>query len=40
MRQFALSHKELSEKLKQLESKFDKSFNDIYRSFELFIAKR
>src|SRR5690606_40114429 len=39
IRNFALNYKELSEKLKQLESKYDKSFNDIYRAIHYLIEK-
>lgn len=39
MRQFALSHKELSEKLNQLESKFDKKFNDVADALNFLLQK-
>ncbi len=39
MRQFALSHKELSEKLIQLENKFDKKFNDIAEALNYLFQK-
>ncbi len=39
MRQFALSHKELSEKLNQLEHKFDKKFNDVADALNYLLQK-
>ncbi len=39
MRQFALSHKELSEKLNQLENKFNKKFNDVAEALNFLLQK-
>lgn len=39
MRQFALSHKELSEKLSQLENKFNKKFNDVAEALNFLLQK-
>ncbi len=39
MRQFALSHKELTEKLNQLENKFDKKFNDVADALNYLLQK-
>lgn len=39
MRKFTLSHQELSEKLKELEGKFNKQFNDIYEAINYLLKK-
>ena len=39
MRQYALSHKELSEKLSQLENKFNKQFNDVADALNFLLNK-
>jgi hypothetical protein len=39
IRNFALNYKELSEKLKELETKYDKNFNDIYKAINYLIQK-
>jgi hypothetical protein len=39
MRQYALSHKDLSEKLKRLEEKFDTKFKDIHDAITYLIQK-
>lgn len=39
MRQFALSHKELSEKLNQLETKFNAKFNDVAEALNFLLQK-
>jgi hypothetical protein len=39
MRQFALSHKELTEKLNQLENKFDQKFNDVADALNYLLQK-
>ena len=39
IRNFALNYKELSEKLKELESKYDKNFNDIYQAINFLLEK-
>lgn len=39
MRQFALSHKELSEKLSHLENKFNKQFNDVADALNFLLQK-
>lgn len=36
MRQYALSHKELSEKLSQLENKYDEKFNDVSEALNFY----
>lgn len=39
IRQFALSHSELTQKLKELETKYNKQFNDIYDALNFLINK-
>lgn len=39
MRQFALSHKELSEKLEALESSYNQKFDDIHQALRFLILK-
>jgi hypothetical protein len=39
MRQFSLSHKELTLKLNELEYKYDKQFNDVYEAINFLIQK-
>ncbi len=39
LRQFALSHSELSQKLKELESKYDKQFENIYEALNYLVQK-
>lgn len=39
MRQYALSHKELSEKLSQLENKYDEKFNDVSEALNFLLQK-
>jgi phage regulator Rha-like protein len=39
MRQYALSHKDLTEKLKQLEEKYDQQFNDIHEAINYLLQK-
>lgn len=39
MRQYALSHKDLTEKLKELENRYDKQFNDIYDAINFLLQK-
>lgn len=39
MRQFSLSHKELTEKLNQLENKFDQKFNDVADALNYLLQK-
>lgn len=39
IRQFALNHLELTKKLKDLESKYDKKFNDVYEALNYLINK-
>lgn len=39
MRQYALSHKDLTEKLKQLEEKYDRQFNDIHEAINYLLQK-
>jgi len=39
MRQYALSHKDLTEKMKALESKYDTQFEDVYGAIEFLLKK-
>lgn len=39
MRQYALTHKDLTDKLKELESKYNKQFKDIYEAIHYLIQK-
>ena len=39
MRQFALSHKDLSAKLLELESKYDQQFNDVYDAINFLLQQ-
>jgi len=39
MRQYALSHKDLTDKLKQLESKYDQQFKDVYDAINFLLNK-
>lgn len=39
MRQYALTHKDLTEKLLELENKYDKQFNDIYDAINFLLKK-
>ena len=39
MRQYALSHKELTEKLNQLENKYDQQFNDVSEAINFLLKK-
>ena len=39
MRQYALTHKDLTDKLKKLESKYNKKFKDIHDAISYLIAK-
>lgn len=39
VRKFALSHKELSKKLSELEQQYDRQFKDIYDVLEYLIQK-
>lgn len=40
IRQYALSHKDLTEKLKEIETKYDKKFEDIYQAINYLIGER
>jgi len=40
IRQYALSHKDLTEKLKEIETKYDKSFEDIYQAINYLIGEK
>lgn len=40
LRQFALTNETLTQKLKEIETRYDKKFKDVYRSDKFFIAKR
>lgn len=39
LRQYALSHKDLTDKLKQLESKYDQQFKDVYDAINFLLNK-
>jgi hypothetical protein len=39
IRQYALSHKDLTEKLKALEGKYDKQFGDVYEAMNYLLHK-
>ena len=39
IRRYALSHKDLTEKLKDLESKYDKKFEDVYEALKYLLEK-
>jgi hypothetical protein len=39
IRQYALTHKDLTEKLQQLESKYDKQFRDVYDAINFLLQK-
>lgn len=39
MRQFALTHKDLTAKLKELENKYDKQFKDVYEAINFLLQK-
>jgi len=39
IRQYALSHKDLTEKLKALEDKYDQQFKDVYEALNYLIGK-
>ncbi len=39
IRQYALSHKDLTEKLKELENKYDKQFKDVYEAINYLMQK-
>jgi hypothetical protein len=39
IRQYALSHKDLTDKLKELESKYDKQFGDVYEAMNYLLQK-
>lgn len=39
IRQYALTHKDLTDKLKELESKYDKKFKDVYEALNYLLQK-
>ena len=39
IRQYALTHKDLTEKLLELENKYDKQFNDVYDAINFLLQK-
>ena len=39
MRQYALTHKDLTDKLKELESKYNKQFKDVYEAINYLLQK-
>jgi hypothetical protein len=39
MRQYALTHKDLTDKLKELENKYDKQFKDVYEALNFLLVK-
>jgi hypothetical protein len=39
IRQYALNHKDLTDKLKELETKYDKQFKDVYEAINYLVKK-
>ena len=39
IRQYALSHKDLTDKLKELEGKYDRQFKDVYEALNYLLQK-
>ena len=39
IRQYALTHKDLTDKLKEIENKFNKQFNDVYEAINWLMNK-
>jgi hypothetical protein len=39
MRQYALTHKDLTEKLREIETKYDKQFKDVYDAINFLLQK-
>ena len=39
LRQYAISHKDLSDKLKEIETKYDKQFSDVYEAINYLLDK-
>ncbi len=39
MRQYALSHRDLTEKLKELEKQYDQQFSDVYEAINYLMGK-
>jgi hypothetical protein len=39
IRQYALSHKDLTDKLKELENKYDTQFSDVYQALNYLLEK-
>lgn len=39
IRQYALTHKDLTDKLQKLESKYDKQFRDVYDAINFLLQK-
>jgi len=39
LRQYALSHKDLTEKLRELESRYDTQFKDVYEAIHFLLQK-
>lgn len=39
IRKYAIEHKEFSERLLELETKYDKNFNDVYEALNYLIKK-
>jgi len=39
MRQYALTHKDLTDKLKEIETKYNKQFKDVYEAINYLLAK-
>lgn len=40
MRQYALSHKDLTDKIKEIETKYDKNFEDVYQAINYLIGEK
>ncbi len=39
MRQYALSHKDLTQKLKEMETRYDTQFSDVYQALNYLLEK-
>ena len=39
LRQYALSHKDLTEKLRELEDRYDRQFSDVYEAIHFLLKK-
>ena len=39
LRQYALTHKELTKRMKEIETKYDKQFSDVYEAINYLLEK-